>query len=78
MLTEWPRCVSHLSPKVLRVLQASVLTLDLMNVFVSELDRNVEGKPIKFSDDTGVNGSLGTELHFFLNDFGRLWGTNSS
>ena len=49
-----------------RVLQASVLTLDLMNVFVSELDRNVEGKPTKFSDDTGVNVSLGTELQIFF------------
>lgn len=78
MLTEWPRCISHLSPKMFRVSQASVLTLDLMNVFVSELDRNVEGKPTKFSDDIGVSGSLGTELQFFFNDFGRFWGANSS
>lgn len=47
LLTECGQDVSHLSPKCWGV-PGFVLTLDLMNVFVSELDRNVEGKPNVF------------------------------
>lgn len=58
-----------------RVSQGSVLTLDLMNVFVSELDRNTEGKPTKFLNDISIKRESGDRTTIFFNDFGMLQGT---
>lgn len=65
--------MSPTSPKMFRVPRSSVLAPDLMNVFISELARNTEGKPMKVLNDTKVKGSLGTGLQI-LNDLGRFWG----
>lgn len=53
--------VSHMSPKMFRVSQGSILAPGLMNGFISEVDRNTDGKPTKFSNNTEVKESLGTE-----------------
>lgn len=50
-----------MSPKMFRVSQGSILAPGLMNGFISEVDRNTDGKPTKFSNNTEVKESLGKE-----------------
>lgn len=52
-----------MSSKMFRISQGSVLALDPMDIFISDLEKNTEeGKPTKLFNDIEVKGSLEAEL----------------